>query len=360
VYNRADGLLASCTWKFTSKPVAKKGVPVFSGEIVSTKSVRVSGNTLIGKLEDDRFLVVSPDEGTLQVVSLYANNLVPAVTVTSSEEGFSWINQVNGLCSCEKFSLFGASYGASNVRFYRYRKANNSFELATFEAEPEIYEGKDPTTGAPIGSDIQMRMFSDGKAGTFFILDSEKQTVLYPSSSDNETITKKGIGLKPEGVTVFRDYDVNPSVIMGIRSSDKNVYYSDFSSGGISIFWNSFETSVDDPEHLVILNRENIVVSGSSKLCKYTKYSSAGWTWTQTLDIDCRLISPSTDGRFLYVVDKDNNLLTIAVSTGRMIKIASSGPYGTITSLSVNESSILALTEKGTILYFVISKEDTL
>lgn len=362
VRNPGSQSIGSISYKFSAKASGKKGIAVYLSTITpqSNKELTLESDTLIGALPDEHFCLITPSRGTMRLCSVYNNTLSINSKNSATEEGFSWLTDTNNIFSSVKMTNFVVPDSNNNINILYFNQAKNRIENAYRGGEQARYETEFGIATFKVKlSNLTSVGFSNthDTAGSFVMVFDSQQAML-EFGSNGTGITTATLLAKPEGKTKLTTSYIKGNRFVLLGKDYDSFYYADWDGNKLTSQWEMCETSYEHPNTIKILNNENLLVSDSNGLSRYSYSKSSGWRYRSSFDSSVKFLDVSDDGMFFWVVRNDNTLETYTTQDNLIHVIGQIKLNKNITSFSRTENYILMGTDDCCLILCQISKGD--
>lgn len=343
-----EGLTGSLGWKFNSRPEGASGTVVLNGEVNPSSSNPVcNSSSLVGAVGDDRYIVICPELGLLQVVKVYNSTLMVEKVYKDTDEGFSWLGLSECLYSSCGMDEFAVTDSGKNINLL-YLK-NGEVRPCTKDAQEIRFTGYVPAFSEEIES-LDVGWIDSSNSIIGFACFKEAFLVL---SFEDGVLVKQGRYLIPRN---------EKSVIMAssfgslvVCANAEGVYYScSFRDGRFYGVWKASGISTVYRDPIMLLSSSSVAEAGEGFLSLWVPGTSR-WICKSTSDVSPLSLGRSADGKYLYASDSSGKLTTYSISDSGMRKISILDASAGFFSLVVGKHEILARKASGEMVLFSIA-----
>ncbi len=343
-----EGLAGSVGWKFYAQAEGTSGSVVLNGEVDSSGSnLKCSSTSLVGAVGEDRYIVICPELGILQVVKVYNSTLMLEKVYRDTDEGFSWLGLSDGLYSSCGMNEFAVTDSGKNINLLYLD--NGEVRICTKDAEEIRYSGYAPAFSEeilsldvgwidPTNSIIGFACFKEA----FLVLSFEKGVLVKQSRCIYPRNEKSVIYASSFG-----------SVVVCVSGSGE--YYScAYKEGRFYGVWKSCGVSLTYAEPVKLVGSSSLAEAGEGKLSLWV-CSSSRWICRSSSDICPLSLERSVDGKYLYASDLSGKLTTYSISDSGMRKISILDTGMSLKTLVAGKREVLGRKANGEIVLFSIA-----
>ena len=343
VTNPADSSIGSVSWKFNAKACGEKGVALYISNVGpdSNPNLFLEETSMILALPDERFLIVSPDAGTMRLCRIYNNSLTVIQKLAASDEGWSFLSDVSYGYSSPYMQNFVLIDCLNNINILLYDRNSGTVKKA--------YRGEDVARFEKCYSNLDIS-FSDIRCGSFFTNDDFSGLALL-SVSDSEQyllgIKTNGTGvvsmiavLKPDDLTAINGICVKSGKILCTGEQKNGFYCVNFNGSAKTSDWTYCNTD-SHPQCAKIINSDNIIVSDGSSLKIFSCNAANYWNIKANVNVNTKMFEVSPDGMYVWVVTDDNSLVTYTTADNLFYRIGITKLNKTAVSMTLGGNALL-------------------
>ncbi|MCR4676054.1 MAG: hypothetical protein K5634_02350, partial [Sphaerochaetaceae bacterium] len=339
------GLSGSVGWKFEALSNAAQGTAVYNGEVSSFVS---DPSSLIGAVGDDRFIVLCPSQGLLQVLKVYNNTLITESVVRETDEGFSWLSLSDGLYSSALMNEFAITDSGKNINLLYLD--DGVIRQCTLQAENIRYEGY------ALGEKFSPLEYAWADGTNSVIGFSCFENAILVLKFENGAVIHQSRCLKPRNNNDL--LFVMSGGNLGLCANTAGEFFScGFTENRFSGTWKKSGVEAFYTTPVTIAASRYIAETSSGSLCLWVPGTNR-WQHRGTSDISPVCLSAGTGVGYLYAMTAEGKLTTFSLSDSGMRKINILDTSMKVNSLIAGSRSLLGVRSDGSLVLFSIAGGD--
>lgn len=352
--------IGSATWKFVATSSAKEGSVIYLGSVLPSNdnNLFLEKDTLISPLSSDKILLITPSMGTLRICSVYNNTLTINKKYSSSEDGYSFINNINYAFSDKKMNVFAVVESKNTINFLRYNPTKVRIEQAYRGGDIARYESSYNNSLITANFTDLNKVFlnpTSDYSGNILLFEPTGSYIVSFNSSSSDLSTCQFV-LKPNDVSSIKDADIGFKKIVLLADGSDRIFSCNFDNNQRTSDWKSFETNYENPTIIRLLNSENLLLSDNSSISWYSYSKSSGWYFRKTIDTSVKFLETSDDSKFFWVVTEDNSLVSYTTKDNLIHAISSIKFDKNIVQMCVNTNFIILQADDNSLFICQISQ----